>query len=57
MNRLVLCFVAGAVLMGGALLMIARAQQPGPVLISGDHPVTAEEVEAKLKAGWPPSSP
>jgi len=33
--------------------MIARAQQPGPVLIAGDRPVTAEQVEAKLKAdGW-----
>jgi len=33
--------------------MIARAQQPEPVLIAGDRPVTAEQVEAKLKAdGW-----
>jgi hypothetical protein len=33
--------------------MIARAQDPGPVLISGDRPVSAEQVEARLKAdGW-----
>ena len=53
MNRLVVSLVAGALVIGDASLMIARAQQPGPVLIGGDHPVTAEEVEAKLRAdGW-----
>jgi hypothetical protein len=45
--------VGGALLIGGTGFMIARAQQPGPVLIAGDRPVTAEQVEAKLKAdGW-----
>ena len=53
MNKLVVSLFGGALLIGGASLMIARAQQPGPVLIAGDRPVTAEEVEAKLKAdGW-----
>jgi hypothetical protein len=53
MNRLVVCLIGGALLIGGASLMIARAQQAGPVLIAGDRPVTAEQVEAKLKAdGW-----
>jgi hypothetical protein len=53
MTRFVVCLVGGALLIGGAGVMIARAQQPGPVLIAGDRPVTAEQVEAKLKAdGW-----
>ena len=53
MNRLVVCLIGGALLIGGASLMIARAQQAGPVLIAGDRPVSAEQVEAKLKAdGW-----
>jgi len=53
MTRLVVCLVGGALLTGSAGLMIARAQQPGPVLIAGVRPVTAEQVEAKLKAdGW-----
>src|SRR5215813_11959500 len=53
MTRLVVYLVGGALLIGGTGLMIAQAQQPGPVLIAGDHPVTAEQVEAKLKAdGW-----
>jgi hypothetical protein len=53
MNRLVVYLIGGALLIGGASLMIARAQQPGPVLIAGDRPVTAEQVEAKLRAdGW-----
>jgi len=53
MTRRIVCLVAGALLLGGVGLMIARAQQPSPVLIAGDRPVTAEQVEAKLKAdGW-----
>jgi len=53
MNRLVVCLIGGALLIGGTSLMIARAQQAGPALIAGDRPVTAEQVEAKLKAdGW-----
>src|SRR5215471_19977881 len=53
MTRLVGCLLGSALLMGGAGLQIAQAQQPGPVLIAGDRPVTAEQVEAKLKAdGW-----
>ena len=53
MNRFIVSLTGGALLIGAAGLMIARAQQPGPVLIAGDRPVTAEQVEAKLKAdGW-----
>jgi hypothetical protein len=54
MNKLVVGLIGGALLLGGSSLMIARAQQkPGPVLIAGDRPVTAEQIEAKLKAeGW-----
>jgi len=53
MTRLIAYLVCGALLVGGASLMIARAQQLGPVLIAGDRPVTAEQIEAKLKAdGW-----
>jgi hypothetical protein len=53
MTRLVVCLVGGALLIGGVGLMIAQAQQPGSALIAGDRPVTAEQVEAKLKAdGW-----
>ena len=53
MTRLVVCLIAGALLIGGTGLMIARAQQGGSVLIAGDRPVTAEQVETKLKAdGW-----
>jgi len=53
MTRLIVSLIGGALLIGGASLMIARAQQPGPVLIAGDRPVTAEQVEAKLKTdGW-----
>ena len=53
MTRLIICVAGGALLIAGAGLMIARAQEPGPVLIAGDRPVTAEQVEAKLKAdGW-----
>jgi hypothetical protein len=53
MTRLIVCLVGGALLIGGVGLMIAQAQQPRPVLIAGDRPVTTEQVEAKLKAdGW-----
>jgi len=53
MNRLIVCLAGGALLIGAAGLMVARAQQPGPAFIAGDRPVTAEQVEAKLKAdGW-----
>ena len=53
MTRVAMYLVGGALLIGGTGFMIARAQQPGPVLIAGDRPVTAEQVEAKLKAdGW-----
>jgi hypothetical protein len=53
MNRLAAYFIGGALLIGGAGLVIARAQQAGPVFIAGDRPVTAAQVEAKLKAdGW-----
>jgi hypothetical protein len=53
MRKLIVWVVSGALLIGGAGPMIAQARQPGPVLIAGDRPVTAEQIEAKLKAdGW-----
>jgi hypothetical protein len=53
MKRFVVLLIGGALTIGGAGLMIARAQQPGSALIAGDRPVTAEQVEAKLKSdGW-----
>ena len=46
--------VGGALLAVAAGLMIANAQQSSaPVLIAGDHPVTAEQVREKLQSdGW-----
>jgi hypothetical protein len=54
MNRLVTCMVAGAMLAGTAGLVIAGAQpNQGSVLIAGDRPVTAEQVQEKLRLdGW-----
>ena len=53
MTRHIISVIIGALLIGSVSLINARAQQPGAVLIAGDHPVTAEQVEAKLKAdGW-----
>jgi hypothetical protein len=53
MNRIFVGLVGGTLLIGGAGVLIARAAQPSPVFIAGDRPVTAEEVEAKLKSdGW-----
>jgi hypothetical protein len=54
MNRLIACVIGGALLTGGAGLMIAKAQQaPGPTFIAGDRPVTAEQVWEKLQSdGW-----
>jgi hypothetical protein len=52
MNRIFVGLVAGTLLIAGTGLMIARAAQ-STVLIAGDRPVSAEEVEAKLKSdGW-----
>ena len=53
MTRVLVFLVGGALLISGAGLMTAQAEQTGPVLIAGDRPVTSEQVEAKLKAdGW-----
>jgi hypothetical protein len=54
MNRLIACVIGGALLAGGAGLMIAKAQQAaGPTFIAGDRPVTAEQVWEKLQSdGW-----
>ena len=54
MKRFVVWILSGALLAGGAGLMIAKAQQPvARTLIAGDRPVTAEEVVEKLKSdGW-----
>ena len=54
MKRFVVWILSGALLAGGAGLMMAKAQQPATrALIAGDHPVTAEEVVEKLKSdGW-----
>jgi hypothetical protein len=54
MNRLIVGVIGGALLAGGAGLMIAKAQQAGaPAFIAGDRPVTAEQVREKLQTdGW-----
>ena len=54
MNRLIAWTVGGALLAAATGLMIANAQQSSaPALIAGDHPVTAEQVRAKLQSdGW-----
>ena len=45
MNRIFAGLIAGALMIAGAGL--------SSVFIAGDHPVSAEEVEAKLKSdGW-----
>jgi len=54
MNRLIIWVLGGALIAAAAGLMIANAQQSSPpVLIAGDHPVTAEQVREKLQSdGW-----
>jgi len=54
MNRLIIWVLGGALIAAAAGLMIANAQQSSPpVLIAGDHPVTAEQVRKKLQSdGW-----
>jgi hypothetical protein len=53
MKRVAASIAATALLIGAVGLMIARAELASPVFITGDRPVTIEEVEAKLKAdGW-----
>lgn len=52
MNRIFVGLIAGTLLIADTGLMIARAAQ-STVFIAGDRPVSAEEVEAKLKSdGW-----
>ena len=52
MRRIFAGLIAGALMTAGAGFMIARAAQ-STVFIVGDRPVSAEEVEAKLKSdGW-----
>ena len=53
MNRIFVGLIAGALMIGCSGFMIARAAQSSSVFIAGDRPVSAEEVEAKLKLdGW-----
>jgi hypothetical protein len=53
MNRIFVGLTAGTLMIASAGLMIARAAQSSPVFIGGDRPVSAEEVEAKLRSdGW-----
>jgi len=53
MNRVFAGLIAGSLMIAGAGFMIARAAQSNTVFIAGDRPVSAEEVEAKLKSdGW-----
>jgi hypothetical protein len=53
MNRIFVGLTAGTLMIASAGLMIARAAQSSPVFIAGDRPVSAEEVEAKLRSdGW-----
>jgi len=52
MRRIFAGLIAGTLMTAGAGFMIARAAQ-STVFIAGDRPVSAEEVEAKLKSdGW-----
>jgi len=52
MKRIFVGLVAGTLMIAGAGYMIARAAQSS-AFIAGDRPVSAEEVEAKLKSdGW-----
>jgi hypothetical protein len=52
MNRIFVGLTAGTLMIASAGLMLARAAQ-STVFIAGDRPVSAEEVEAKLKSdGW-----
>ena len=53
MNRIFVGLTAGTLMIASAGLMIAQAAQSSSVFIAGDRPVSAEEVEAKLKSdGW-----
>jgi hypothetical protein len=53
MNRIFVGLTAGTLMIASAGLMIARAAQSSPEFIGGDRPVSAEEVEAKLRSdGW-----
>ena len=53
MNRIFVGLTAATLMIASAGLMIAGAAQSSSVFIAGDRPVSAEEVEAKLKSdGW-----
>jgi len=53
MKRIIVGLITGTLLTAGAGLVIARAAQSSAVFIAGDRPVSAGEVEAKLKSdGW-----
>ena len=53
MNRIFVRLIAGTLMIAGAGFMMARAGPSSSVFIAGDRPVSAEEVEAKLKSdGW-----
>ena len=54
MKRLLVLSIGGVLAIGAAGLLAVNAQQPqGAVFIAGDHPVTEEQVRAKLLTdGW-----
>jgi hypothetical protein len=54
MNRLSTLTTAGAIVLIGGTMMLAKAQQKQRApFIAGDRPVTVEQVMAKLKSdGW-----
>jgi hypothetical protein len=53
MKRIFVGLITGTLMIAGAGFMIARAAQSSSVFIAGDRPVSAQEVEAKLKTdGW-----
>jgi hypothetical protein len=54
MNKLVaLVFGCAALGVASAVILAKAEQSRGPVLITGDRPVTAEEITTKLKMdGW-----
>jgi hypothetical protein len=54
MKRLLISSIGGALAIGVAGLLAVNAQHPsGAIFIAGDHPVTEEQVRAKLQTdGW-----
>ena len=54
MKRLLVLSIGGALALAAAGLIAVNAEQrPGAIFIAGDHPVTEDQVRAKLRTdGW-----